>query len=196
MGAVAGKRARVGLEVILVARWVRIDAHVAVLGHLAVQIDDAVMIVQQVRHQPVHILGDDRLLRGIGCQVVVNGVTVQHGLNFYADIAVKPVIGILALPLVPLARIPAAFEACHRAVAFDIAASQQAGLAGHFLQDPQAVQDLAAMPADRGIMGGRILIPDTGQIPAGPDAGVDDVAGLIDGVEKFEARRRSGTIDT
>jgi len=45
----------------------------------------------------------------------------------------------------PLAGVAAAFEACDRTVPFHIAARQQAGLAGHFLQNAQPLKDLAAV---------------------------------------------------
>src|SRR5689334_13310695 len=122
----------------------------SILRNLPVQVDDAVLMIQHVRHQPLYILYDHRLLRGIGGQIIIDGISVQYGVEvIHADVAIETVVGVLPLSLMPLARIAAAFESGYRTVAFHVAAGQQPWLAGNFLQDAQTVQDLAPVEAYR-----------------------------------------------
>src|SRR5436309_9150047 len=111
----------------------------AELGHVAVQIDYAVMIVEQVSHEAVNIVRDDLLLLAIGSQVVVHRVAIQHSVEIIdADVAVKTIIGEPALALMPHLRIAApALEKLHRSMSFDEAAGQQPWLASDFLQAPK-----------------------------------------------------------
>ena len=100
---------RVGIDllVIFVARGIRIDSHVPVLSHLAVEIDDAVVIVEQVRHEAIDIVGDHCLLGGIGGQVVIDGVAIQHRVEVvHADIAIEAIIREASLSLMPMAESP------------------------------------------------------------------------------------------
>ncbi len=107
-------------------------------GHFAVHVNDAALIVQQMCHQLVHVLGDDLTLRLVSGQVVIDRVAVKHRVEVvHAHVAVPAVIGEFALPLMPFWRVLAvALPTLHRAVSLDVAAREQPGLAGDLLLNP------------------------------------------------------------
>ncbi len=129
---------RVELSIVIVKRRVRIDAYVSPQRHLAVHVDDAAVVVEQVRHESIHVHGDEPALRLVGGQIVIDRIAVKHGVEIIdAHVAVPAIAGVFPPALMPLGRVLCvALPALDRAVAFHITARQQSGFAGHFLENP------------------------------------------------------------
>jgi hypothetical protein len=75
-------------------------------------------------------------------------------------------------------------------VAFDVPARQETGFSGNLLKAAQPGKYLATVPPHLRVFRDCVLLPDPGQVSPRPDAGMDYVARLIDGMLQTDTGRR------
>ena len=160
--------------------------------HLAVHVDDPTVVLEKVSHETLYIVRNEPFLLVVCGQVEIDGIAVEHRVEVVdTDVTVPAVVGVLFLPLMPLARVTSvALPAAHRAVPLEVPTGKQSGLAGHFLKSSQPAQDLTAMLTRRRVMRYGILIPHAGEVASRPNAGMDDISCFINRVRWLGLGRR------